>query len=82
MKFQRTILKRLYRRRIIGGKHTAIEHLTQGIPGHHMGEAKQTIAELIKKGYLLPKPTHYGLQISINPEKIAEVLEIIEVDIH
>ena len=78
MQFQRTILKRLYRRRIIGGKHTAIEHLTAGISGHLIGEAKRTIAELVKKGYLLPKPTSYGLQISINPEKMPEILEIIE----
>ena len=77
MDYRMVILRKLYNRRIIGGKHTAIEHLTGGIPGHLVGEAKHVIAKLIQGGYLLPKPTGYGLQVSINPEKLSEVEDII-----
>lgn len=76
--FKKIILRKLFRRRIIGGKHTAIEHLTKGLPKHVVGEAKIAVNELIKEGFILPKPTSYGLQVSLNPEKVDEISKIIE----
>ena len=78
MGLEKVILFKLYRRRIIGGKHTAFEHITDGIPKHLMGDAKTAAQELVKKGLLLTKPTSYGLQISLNPERIQEIIRIIE----
>lgn len=75
---QKIILRKLFRRRIIGGKHTAFEHVTAAVPRHLHGEAKKAAAELIKQGFILAKPTSYGLQISLNPERIDEVLILIE----
>lgn len=72
------ILRKLFRRRAIGGRHTAFEHITAGIPKHLHGEAKKTAEKLIKQGFILAKPTLYGQQISLNPEKLNEVLRIIE----
>ncbi|MBI3032278.1 hypothetical protein HYY69_02285 [Candidatus Woesearchaeota archaeon] len=77
MDLKSTILRKLYRRRIIGGKHTAFEHVMSGIPKHLTGQAKQTTEFLIKEGLILAKPTNYGLQISLNPEKIDEIEKII-----
>lgn len=37
----------------------------------------KTAEKLIKKGLLIPKSTDYGVQISLNPHKLAEVEEII-----
>ncbi len=74
---QQIILRKLYRRRIIGGKHTAFEHITAGMPTHLHGEAKNVADELIKAGLILAKPTSYGLQISLNP-RIEEITRIIE----
>ena len=68
----------MFRLRVIGGKHTAIEHLTKGLPKHAVGEAKNAVKELIKEGFILQKQTSYGLQVSLNPEKIAEISKIIE----
>lgn len=68
----------MFRLRIIGGKHTAIEHLTKGLPKHAVGEAKNAVKELVKEGFILQKQTSYGLQVSLNPEKIAEISKIIE----
>ena len=78
MDIEKIILRKLYRRRVIGGKHTAIEHLTKGLPKHAAGEAKNAVKELIKEGFVLQKPTSYGLQVSLNPEKIDEITKIIE----
>ncbi len=78
MDFKKIILRKLYRRRVIGGKHTAVENLTKGLPKHAVGEAKQAVKELVKEDLVLEKPTSYGLQVSLNPEKIDEIFRIIE----
>ena len=78
MNLKKVILRKLYRRRIIGGKHTAVEHLTKGLPKHIVGFAKDAVKELVKEGFILQKPTSYGLQVSLNPEKIDEISKLIE----
>ena len=78
MDIKKIILRKLYRRRVIGGKHTAVEHLTKGVPKHLAGAAKNAVKELIKEGFILSKPTSYGLQVSLNPEKLDEITKIIE----
>ena len=78
MNIKKIILRKLYRHRIIGGKHTAIENLTKSLPKHLIGDAKDAIDELIKEELILTKPTSYGLQVSLNPEKIDEIHKIIE----
>jgi len=75
---QQTILRKLFRRRVIGSKHTAFEHITAGIPTHLHGDAKKTAEDLLRKGLILVKPTSYGLQVSLNPERIKEIIKIIE----
>ena len=78
MSIKRVILRKLFRRRVIGGKHTAVEHLTKGLPKHEVGNAKEAVHELIKEGFILEKPTSYGLHVSLNPEKINDICKIIE----
>jgi len=78
MDIKKIILRKLYRRRVIGGKHTAVEHLTKGLPRHAAGAAKEVVKELIKEGFIISKPTSYGLQVSLNPEKIDEISKIVE----
>ncbi len=71
------ILRKLYRRRIIGGKHTAVENLTKGLPKHVVGEAKKAVEGLMKEGFVLKKPTAYGLQVSLNHQRIDEITKLI-----
>ena len=78
MDFEYIIVRKLYRLRIIGGKHTAIENLTKSIPKHLVGDAKLAVKNLCKEGLILQKRTSYGLQVSLNPEKIEEILKIVE----
>ena len=71
------ILWKLHIKHIYGGKHTAIENVGRGIPAHLKGDYHNVAKELIKEGYILPKPTSYGLQVSLNPGKAAEIIEIV-----
>ena len=61
-----TILYNLRRKKTIGGKHTHFDTLKRGFPGH-LGKDVSGIAKgLIKKGWIISKPTSYGLQVSLN----------------
>lgn len=72
------ILRKLFRHRYVGGKHTDISNLMKGIPKHLGKDVKNTAKELIKDGLLLTKPTSYGFHISLNPERLDDILKIIE----
>ncbi|MDP3640373.1 MAG: hypothetical protein Q8R53_04190 [Nanoarchaeota archaeon] len=67
------IVKKLFHHGYIGGRHTAIDNLKKGLPSHVRGEIKEAAKALIKEGILLPKQTAYGLHISLNPRKKAEI---------
>lgn len=57
--------------------HTSIDNLPKGFPKDIRGEVKDCIEELIKERILFVKPTSYGMEVSINPEKREEILEYI-----
>ena len=76
-----TILEHMYRHNLIGGKHTAIENASKGVPKHMRGAAESAVKKLIKEGWILPKPTNYGLQISLNPGRIREIRAAIGEDL-
>jgi len=64
--------------RIIGGRHTAIENLSKGIPKHLRDQVKDAVEELTKEGFLIRRRTEYGLQVSLNPNLLAEIDRITE----
>ena len=70
---ERTILKNLYSRNLIGAKHTALRYAISGIPKHKLKKAKKTLKELFNERLIIPKNTNYGLQVSLNPEKLDEI---------
>jgi hypothetical protein len=39
---------------------------------------KKEVNELIKEKILLEKPTFYGIQVSLNSEKIKEIMQYLE----
>ncbi len=82
-KLKAEILLNLARKRCFGGKHTAIENMYRGLDQKRLGKeglkrAKRLGDELIKQGFIIPKPTHYGLQVSLNPKKASEIKESIK----
>lgn len=70
---QLDILRRLYNDGKIGGAHTAIENLKKSVASHKRGMVEKEAKELIKMGYILPKPTSYGIHVSLNPRMIPEI---------
>ena len=72
------IVRKLYRKRMWLHKHTNIHNLPKGLSNELRvsREVKNAIDELLKENILLSKPTHYGLEISLNPKKIKEIEEL------
>ena len=79
-KLRVVVLRNLHNRRCWGGKHTSIENAIKGVPGHLIGDAKNVLNGLIKENLVLPKPAHYGLQVSLNPPMKAEIEKILGMD--
>ena len=75
------IIRKLYRKKMWLHKHTNINNLPKGLSNEFRAsrEAKKAIEELLKEQILLSKPTHYGLEVSLNPKKIKEIEEMIEI---
>jgi hypothetical protein len=69
----KALLHKLFRHGYIGAKHTAIENLPKGFPKHMHKEVMKTAEKLTKKGLLTLKPTSYGIHVSLNPHRIAEI---------
>jgi len=78
---KRFILRKLVRHRMWMHKHTSIHNLQKGLPDHlrTRKEVRKIIEELLKNGFLLSKPTNYGLEVSLNIEKKKEIEELIKI---
>lgn len=72
------ILKKLRRRGNWGASHTAFDDLPKSMPKHLRGYAKDAAEDLIAEGLLIPKHTGYGLHVSLNPQRKADIEKIIK----
>jgi hypothetical protein len=77
-KIKATILYHLRRKRVIGGVHTPFDTITRGFPSHLGKDVKKIAESLIKQGLILTKPASYGLQISLNKNKLQEIESFIK----
>ena len=77
------ILKRMYDRSCWIHKHMNINNLMGGLPPHERDTTilKNVISELEKNDWIIVKPTHYGLEISLNTRKKKEIDDYIEKNI-
>ena len=78
--YKKAILEKLYKGRYVGGRHTSEDNVIKGFPKYARGEIKKALKLLIKEGYIVPKPTSYGLEVSLNPKIIGEIRRILEVE--
>ena len=74
------VVRKLYRKVMWLHKHTNINNLPKGLSNklRVSKEVKKAIEELLKEQILLSKPTHYGLEVSLNPKKIKEIEELVD----
>jgi hypothetical protein len=71
------IFHKLHRKKKWGGAHTAFQNLYKWCDQKYVERYKNVAKDLIKEGFLISKPTHYGLQVSLNPRKRSEIIELI-----
>ncbi len=76
-KIKATILYHLRRKKVIGNVHTHYDTLKKGFPSHFGKDVEKIAKELIKERFIITKPTSYGLQVSLNKEKLKEIEEFI-----
>jgi hypothetical protein len=74
---EREILSKMLSDRIIGERHTSEDNIPKGFPKHKRGDLKRALRKLIRKGYVIPKITGYGVEVSLNPRKIEEVKKLL-----
>jgi len=74
------ILKKLFDMRCWMGKHTNIHNLSKGLPPHARDKKmiSKIVSTLVKKEWILTKPTHYGLELSLNIKKKQDIENYIE----
>jgi hypothetical protein len=73
---EKHILENLLNKHIIGEKHTAADNAIKCLPKDIRGYGKKALKKLIRQGYILPKTTSYGLEVSLNPRRIQEIIEL------
>jgi len=77
-KIKATILYHLRRKKVIGGVHTHFDTLKKGFPSHLGKDVNKIAKQLIKHGWIMTKPSSYGLQVFLNKDKLKEIDEFIK----
>jgi len=52
-KLEKHLLEKMLRKRIIGSKHIRYDNIVSSVASHEIGELKDAIESLLKKGYLV-----------------------------
>ena len=74
---RKQILRKMARHRWWAGKHTAYDNIPKGFPNDLWKDVKNELEQLIREGFIMEKPTGYGLHISLNIRMKAEIEKII-----
>ena len=77
------LLYALARMRKWGESHTDYENIFKQFKSSSLSKdilksVRKTAEDLIRDGYILKKPTHYGLQISLNPALSIQIKKLIK----
>lgn len=70
------ILLDLLKKRKIGKSHTSFDNIQKGFPKNQRKSVKSIAQDLLTEGFLISKATGYGTEVSINPTKISEIIEM------
>jgi len=77
------ILYKLAKHGYFHGRHTDFENIVKGFKPQHLGKLghkriDKLASELIREGFIIRKPTSYGLHVSLNSAKSNEIKEFIK----
>jgi len=70
---RKAILKKLFKHRFIGGKHTELRNVVKGFPPNLIKEFKEEVKNLIREGFLLSKISTGEIHVSLNPRMLNEI---------
>ncbi len=73
----RQMLRKLVKKSKIGAAHTHEDNVYRGVADHEKGLAKEAMDLLYREGFFVPKPTAADPHVSIAPERLAEVQNLI-----
>ena len=77
-KIKATIFYHLRRKKVIGNVHTHYDTLKKGFPSHSGKNVEKVVKNLIREGFIITKPTSYGLQVSLNRKRVIEIEDFIK----
>lgn len=77
------ILFKLHKRGNWGASHTDFENIKKGFNERDLGKhgakvVDRTARGLIREGLIMTKPTHYGMQVSLNPRQGEKIIAIMK----
>jgi predicted transcriptional regulator len=73
---EKKILQKMLFEHYIGGRHTSEDNVAKGFARDSRGEVKKALKNLIRAGYVIPKITSYGLEVSLNPRRMVEISQL------
>jgi len=74
----KAILRKLLYDNRIGAKHISLENLKTGFPSHLKGDIDKKLKNLVKENLILQHPTSYGLQYALNPQRLKEIINMLD----
>jgi hypothetical protein len=74
----KAILRNLFYDNRIGKKHISLENLKTGFPSHLKGDVDKKLKKLVKENLILQHPTSYGPQYALNPQRLEEIIKILD----
>ena len=74
----KAILRKLFYDNRIGKKHISLENLKTGFPFHLKGDVDKKLKKLVKENLILQHPTSYGTQYALNPQRLEEIIKILD----
>jgi len=80
------VLFKLHKRGNWGASHTAFDNLKKGFKDEDLGKhaskrVDKMAKELVRRGLIVTKPTHYGEQVSLNPRQHEAIIAFMKTHI-
>ncbi len=77
------IFLKLTKRGKWGESHTSFDNLKRGwnerdLGKHGLKRVQEITRDLIRDGFILSKPTHYGMEVSLNPRRSSQIEQIMK----
>lgn len=76
---RRFIFEKMLRHGFVGGKHTNIDNIPKGKPREEYSAILAEVDLLRREGYFVLRPKRDGLHISLNPRRLREIAEELDV---